>query len=828
MNNRVLIIIYILIIFTCLHSTVVAELPFRLWRGDSDRVIAVTFSPDGKMLASAGNVIELWDVQNGAQMFVLEGHDSIVTSVAFNKNGLLASASEDETIRLWNVNNGKELRKFLGHGGQISTIDFSPDGKFLASGANDQLVKIWDVETGQEIAAFEGHSDAIFSVVFSPNGKFVASGSADGTIRLWDVATKQELSVYRGHKHYVWSLVFSPDGSKLVSGSWDKTVRVWDISAKGANTTGNILATFDAYVLSVDFSPDGKLIAVGILDPGYGSTVSIWDAQTGAQIRMFDIKSKYDIAFSPDGTNLAVCSPNGEIRIWESRIDPPELLSPKNDIIFNDQMVMLKWANVTGAVYYEVEVAQDNDFTQIELPPAIVAAEQFSTKLWREGNYWWRVRTGGFGKVGSWAEPMYFKVTEPPKQCVVKVEPEIRKINKNFSERTTLNIKIENVEELAGFQLELAFDPQVIEISNLTKVGEIFGNDRAILDPYPMPPPGFSIFGGDGKILTPNIDNINGLISSVVATKGSPGGVSGSGVLLEVHLKAKESGESELKLQNVILVNSSQEIVGDCQIISGSVIVVNPSKPWDVNKDGEVSVSDLVAVSQHLGERITGTVKPNPDVNRDGIVNDADLSLVISHFGEKYDDVEITTPPLPPSSTNSSPNPPPPPGAPKYDVKIIPETRFLEENGFLINLASFDLPLLKKVYELVNQNVNANSKLIPLKETLCFLIQSAESKEFPIQNRLAQNYPNPFNPETWIPYQLAQESHVAITIFDASGRIIRTIDVGYQPAGSYISKNRAVYWDGKNSFGETVASGIYFYSIRAGNFNAVKKMIVTK
>ncbi|MBM3239140.1 T9SS type A sorting domain-containing protein [Candidatus Poribacteria bacterium] len=825
MNNRFLLIIYILIIIICLHSTVIAELPFKLWRGHPDRVLAVAFSPDGNLLASAGvgeNKIRLWDVQRGTQISVLEGHDSVVTSVAFNKNGILASASEDETIKLWNVDNGKELRRLLGHSGQISSIAFSPDGKWLASGANDQLVKIWDTETGMERATFEGHSDAIFSVAFSPDGKLIASGSADGTIRLWDVATKQELSVYRGHEYYVWSIAFSPDGSKLVSGSWDKTVRVWDLLAGKDSTTGAVLATFDAYVLSVDCSPGGKLIAVGILDPGYGNTVSIWDIKTGSQIRTFDVKSKYDMAFSPDGTKLAtVGSSNGEIRVWESRTDVPKLLSPENDTIVSDQMVILKWAEVTGAVYYEVEVAQDSDFTIIELSPTIVADKQFPLELWPEGSHWWRVRTGGFGQVGDWSQPLYFTVAKPSRQCVVKVDPEMQVINKTFAEESTVSVKIENVTELAGFQLELAFDPNILEILNLRKVGEIFGEDRAILDPYPMPPPGLPIFGEDGTTLTPKIDNVNGLISSVIATKVSPGGVSGSGLLLEVHFKTKVSGESKLKLQNVVLVNASQEKISDCQIISGSVIVVNPSKPWDVNQDGEVNVPDLVAVLQHLGERVTEPMNPNPDVNGDGIVDDVDVYLVKSHFGEKYDITQITTSPPPPPSVVTSPTPPPPPGSPKI------ETRFLEENGFLTTLVSFDLPLLKKIYEFVNQNVEINPELIPLKETLYVLIQSANQK-LPPQNRLAQNYPNPFNPETWIPYQLAQGADVTITIFEASGRIIRTLDVGYQPAGSYVSKDRAAYWEGKNNLGETVVSGIYFYSIRAGNFNAVKKMIVAK
>jgi hypothetical protein len=118
--------------------------------------------------------------------------------------------------------------------------------------------------------------------------------------------------------------------------------------------------------------------------------------------------------------------------------------------------------------------------------------------------------------------------------------------------------------------------------------------------------------------------------------------------------------------------------------------------------------------------------------------------------------------------------------------------------------------------------------LISLKNTLSFLIQSTQSQQLPLKNQLAQNYPNPFNPETWIPYQLAQEAYATITIFDASGRIIRNIDIGYQPAGYYLRKDKAAYWDGRNSFGEIVASGIYFYSIRARNFKAMRKMVVAR
>jgi len=98
----------------------------------------------------------------------------------------------------------------------------------------------------------------------------------------------------------------------------------------------------------------------------------------------------------------------------------------------------------------------------------------------------------------------------------------------------------------------------------------------------------------------------------------------------------------------------------------------------------------------------------------------------------------------------------------------------------------------------------------------------------PQQPRLLQNYPNPFNPDTWIPYQLSSDAQVNLTIYDMTGRVVRTIEVGSKPAGRYKSKSKAIYWDGHNEFGERVASGVYFYRIEAGNYTAMRKMVILK
>ena len=98
----------------------------------------------------------------------------------------------------------------------------------------------------------------------------------------------------------------------------------------------------------------------------------------------------------------------------------------------------------------------------------------------------------------------------------------------------------------------------------------------------------------------------------------------------------------------------------------------------------------------------------------------------------------------------------------------------------------------------------------------------------PTKTTLLPNYPNPFNPETWIPYQLKHPADVTLAIYDLNGQTVRSLTVGPQPAGNYQSRDRAVYWDGRNQQGETVANGVYFCTLTAGDFTATRKMLVGK
>ena len=109
-----------------------------------------------------------------------------------------------------------------------------------------------------------------------------------------------------------------------------------------------------------------------------------------------------------------------------------------------------------------------------------------------------------------------------------------------------------------------------------------------------------------------------------------------------------------------------------------------------------------------------------------------------------------------------------------------------------------------------------------------FTLEQILTSLLPETTALFANYPNPFNPETWIPYQLSKPSEVMLTVYSATGEVVRTLELGHQPAGKCQTQSRAAYWDGRNAFGEMAAIGIYFYTLAAGDFSATRKMLIRK
>ncbi|MYB00625.1 T9SS type A sorting domain-containing protein, partial [Candidatus Poribacteria bacterium] len=280
------------------------------------------------------------------------------------------------------------------------------------------------------------------------------------------------------------------------------------------------------------------------------------------------------------------------------------------------------------------------------------------------------------------------------------------------------------------------------------------------------------------------INNATGKITKLSSARLSEDGVSGTGTLLSVTFAAKAGGETRLSLHNFQLGSVTGEIINagphefvftiEGQLVTG-----------DVNRDGQVSVLDLILVAQHLGKDVSAN--PQADVNRDGVINIQDLILVAQHLGESTDAAA-------PSA-----------------------------------IAINDLDLLDPamIQAWITQAQIEDDGSIAFRQGIANL-ERLLALFIPEETALLHNYPNPFNPETWIPYQLAEPAEVILTIYSVNGALVRTLKLGYQPAGIYQTRTRAAYWDGKNEVSESVASGIYFYTLTAGDFNATRKMLIRK
>ena len=138
--------------------------------------------------AASGQDIMIWDVATHCAVRVLRGHTRGVIDLSFSPDGRwLASCSDDETIGIWRVSDGARVRTLAGHQDYLSAVEFSPDGRWLASGGGDAVIKIWDAKTWTEQAALRGHSKSILEMAFGPNSRLLASGGFDRSILLWEL-----------------------------------------------------------------------------------------------------------------------------------------------------------------------------------------------------------------------------------------------------------------------------------------------------------------------------------------------------------------------------------------------------------------------------------------------------------------------------------------------------------------------------------------------------------------------------------------------------------------------------------------------------------------
>lgn len=819
----------------------------------------VAFSPvDASLVASAGEdgTIKLWNLQANTGA-TLATHDDSINSIAFSPDGqLLASGSDDFTVKVWSVPT-KQIVATLEHvvdgfEEAVTGVSFSPDGKQLATAGPN--VKLWDVSTWTVVKTIQPAADWVWNISFSPDGKWFATTlGEETTVTIWDTQSGQELTTLEGHAGDVQSVKFSPDNRTLASAAANGTIKLWAGSKLWPASKWSHLGTMahpdrtsasraeGAVVSDIAFSRDGRTLVSG----GYQSLV-LWSVGSGEKLTTLvgHTGQVYASAFSREGNALASGGEDGKLRIWDlTPYASPEQLEQRDIVrlIYFTPSDMAPLPDIETQVRNQIKDTQQFFADEMQVHGFGRKTFTFETNEdseplvhWVDGKFddaYYHADTGRkvreeIFEQFDMSKDLYLIVTDISSEsiddehtCGVGWNPVFEDVGgwKGSDERWAIIPAFGNclaqgsgvpliAHELGhAFGLEHDFgndayimsyggnpdrlarcSAEWLDASRFFNTHQIYFNERGtISEPelYEIPLDAirmrFEVMDADGLHLAQ-------LIIPATAADPSDGvklqgcqSLSGQRDTVEFIVSGSPN---EVTLQIIDVYGNTNRMTYQIEQDEVLPIIQNP---LDVNGDETIDTADLLVIAGSFGQRVTPGATPNPaDVNGDNIVDIEDIILVAAAM-----DADAAAP-----ATQAH------------------------------SVAGLTTTDLRRWLDAARQLKTVDAKVVKAIAVLEQLLAIVRPKE----TRLMTNYPNPFNPETWIPYQLATDTEVTLSIYDMNGRLIRALALGHKPAGVYQSRSRAAYWDGRNELGEPVASGVYFYTLTAGHFTATQKMLIRK
>lgn len=775
----------------------------------------VTLSPDGAWLAiitdldrARGPFIEIWEIATRKRIRRLEPRLDSVRMVAFSTAAPLLAVTDSDQIDLWNWKDNDYLGEMTGErrpsnncysysddwgsGSHCSgpagvlSLAFSPDGNSLVVGSQRPDAEIWDVSTRKLVGHLEGHIDWVTHVSYSPDGRYIATARPRSTrVYLWDAQTWQLIRNWRnGDEGEIQKLLFSSDSQRLyvAAQTWNWAVasherndhvRVFDVhTGAQLNEFGDNLFILEDFSLS----PDEKVA----LFRYYINEVVLWDTEHNRRLAFWaDYLSGYEWALSPDGHSLVMVNA-AMMKIW----DVPSRSLRKVIVPHNE-------------TFREFAISPDSRTIAVGQDRWIELRDIYTGEIIAQFDYYSGHTTIAFSQTGERiaAERLVLDIGDPENREVLD---ELGYSSIAFSAGDTYLVStgednlIHIWEQQDGKYIyyytlhsPVKGAPTFIPSSDGVPLLAVVNSKRVAVWELREQPrrllileldAGWPIhFSGDGRYLFANSED---------------------GLQIWDWREQKRIQHSSLPDEYLAVSRDSSVLLtlnyetGQMLIWDGrSLLPPEPAVSYDINRDGAINILDLVAAASQFGQIGTHL---SGDVNRDGKVDVSDLERIGSRLGEN-----AAAPSL---HFNSS-----------------------------LPIISYQASRVKRQFQALAalESLNLSSRGAHIAHNL--LKTWLSRLELPVtETKLLSNYPNPFNPETWIPYQLSEDAHVRIRIYDVAGHLVRELDLGTKPTGGYLSRESAAYWDGRNGAGETVSSGIYWYELDTGGFSATRKMVVQK